>query len=156
MKDRLKVIQEHSHVLPVRIDKIIAEIGLTLRQEEMAEHVSGYIAKKGDSYEIVVNSSHTENRKRFTAAHELCHYIYHRDLIGDYAGDNLEYRSRNTGRDNLSIQIVHERQANTFAANVLMPAHMLINVDHMRTEKLADMFAVSRSVMAIRLGRSTD
>lgn len=109
MKDPINIIREHSHMLPVRIDKIIADIGLTLRQKEMAEHVSGYIAKNGDSYEIVVNSLHDKNRKRFTAAHELCHYIYHRDLIGPHAGDNLEYRSRNTGYDNPSIQLIHER-----------------------------------------------
>ena len=47
----------------------------------------------GDGYRIVVNSGHNRVRRRFTAAHELGHYVYHRDLIGDGIYDDAAYRT---------------------------------------------------------------
>lgn len=154
MPDPLKVIAKHWDSTPVPIDKIIADIGLPLSYEFLNDNISGYIERSNGSYRIVVNALHPETRQRFTAAHELGHYIYHRDLLGDGVGDNRAYRTEGTQRDNPNIRPIHERQANSFTANVLMPRHRLGNVTGETTASLASRFNVSQQAMRIRLGLS--
>jgi Zn-dependent peptidase ImmA (M78 family) len=148
------VIQSHWDRTPVPIEAIIAEMGLNFQRESLPEEVSGFIERKPDgSYRIAVNAGHPETRQRFTAAHELGHYIYHRHLLGDGVGDNRAYRTDGTDRPNSNIRPLHERQANSFAANVLMPRHALVNVGDESTAALAARFGVSQEAMRIRLGR---
>jgi Zn-dependent peptidase ImmA (M78 family) len=153
--DPIKVIEKHWDKTPVRIDEMIIDFGLRLEREPLDDQVSGFIERQADgSYKIVVNSVHPQTRQRFTAAHELGHYIYHRDLLGDGVGDNRAYRAEGTGRTNAKIQPKHERQANSFAANVLMPRHRLTdNIHDQQTSDLAKKFGVSQDAMRIRLGR---
>jgi Zn-dependent peptidase ImmA (M78 family) len=153
MRDPIKVISQHWDSSPVPIDAIIRDIGLPLRYEPMADDISGYIERQDGIYRIVVNSNHARTRQRFTAAHELGHYIYHRDLLGAGVGDNRAYRAEGTDRPNPNIRPIHERQANSFAANVLMPRHRLADVCGQSTAALAERFGVSQQAMKIRLGR---
>ncbi len=153
MTDHMKTIEKHWTCTPVPIDTIIQEIGVPLSYEAMDDEISGYIKRENGSYRIVVNSNHAPTRQRFTAAHELCHYIYHRDLLGEGVGDDRAYRSAGTDRPNANIRPIHERQANCFAANVLMPRHRLKDVTNESTAELAARFNVSQKTMAIRLGR---
>lgn len=153
MPDPMKVIEKHWNSTPVPIDQIIHEIGLPLSYEVMDDNISGYIERTDGSYRIVVNANHAPTRQRFTAAHELGHFIYHRDLLGDGVGDNRAYRTEGTQRDNPNIRPIHERQANSFAANVLMPRHRLTDVAGESTPVLAARFHVSPQAMGIRLGR---
>lgn len=125
----------------------------------MQDDISGQIRKidTGD-YEITVNSRHAPVRKRFTAAHELGHYLFHRHLLD---GEHVDILYRQNGNPYAGkgsrINQSHEVQANRFAANVLMPMHLL---DAIRatgvegTEELANLFNVSRQAMEIRLGRN--
>lgn len=151
--DPIQVIAKHWDSTPVPIEAIIAEIGLPLVYEPLDDNVSGYIERANGSYKIVVNSNHARTRQRFTAAHELGHYIFHRDLLGEGVGDNRAYRTEGTRLVNANIRPVHERQANSFAANVLMPRHRLANVGTLSTATLAQMFEASPESMRIRLGR---
>ena len=151
--DPIQVIAKHWDSTPVPIDAIIAEVGLPLCYESLGDNISGYIERQNGSYRIVVNSNHAPARQRFTAAHELGHYIYHRDLLGEGVGDNRAYRAEGTERPNPNIRPMHERQANSFAANVLMPRHRLALLGQDSTASLASMFQVSQEAMRIRLGR---
>lgn len=152
--DPFKLIERYWDTLPVPIDTIIDEIGLTINYKALDDNISGWIELQADgSYQIVVNANHASTRRRFTAAHELGHYIYHRDLLGNGVGDNRAYRSEGTGHMNAKIMPRHERQANTFAANVLMPRHVLAAMtDRTDAAKLARIFAVSPDAMRIRIG----
>lgn len=152
--DPFKIISKYWDTAPVSIYKIAAEIGVKLSFEPMADSLSGWIERQDDgSYRIAVNSNHAPTRQRFTAAHELGHYIYHRDLLGDGVGDNRAYRSEGTGHANAKILPRHERQANTFAANVLMPRHVLAAMpDRTDVSGLAKLFEVSPEAMRIRIG----
>ena len=151
--DPLKVIANHWDSTPVPIEAIISDLGLPLCYELMEDQISGYIERVNGSYRIVVNSSNARTRQRFTAAHELGHYIYHRDLLGEGVGDNRAYRTEGTGRPNANIRPIHERQANSFAANVLMPRHVLAQIhDKSNVGALAAMFEVSQEAMRIRIG----
>ncbi len=151
--DPMGVIERHWNETPVPIFQIIKEVGLHLDFEHLEEEISGYIERQEESYRIVVNSTHAETRRRFTAAHELGHYIFHRDLLGDGVGDNRAYRSEGTQHVNPNIRPIHERQANSFAANVLMPKHKLTDVGNRNTNELASLYLVSPEAMRIRLGR---
>lgn len=153
MVDPMAVIAQHWDSTPVPIDAIIRDIGLPLSYEAMDDNISGYIERQNGSYRIVVNSNHAPTRQRFTAAHELGHYVYHRDLLGEGVGDNRAYRTDGTDRPNVNIRPIHERQANSFAANVLMPRHRLSAVAGETTAALAARFGVSPAAMSIRLGR---
>lgn len=153
MPDPMTVITQHWDSTPVPIDTIIRDVGLPLCYQPMADNISGYIERQNGSYRIVVNSNHAQTRQRFTAAHELGHYIYHRDLLGEGVGDNRAYRTEGTDRPNANIRPIHERQANSFAANVLMPRHRLVAVAEESTATLAARFGVSQAAMKIRLGR---
>lgn len=154
MADPMTVIRQHWDRTPVPIDQIIRDIGLPLFHEPMDDNISGYIERENGSYRIVVNASHAPTRQRFTAAHELGHYVYHRDLLGEGVGDNRAYRTEGTDRPNFNIRPIHERQANSFAANVLMPRHRLVDVANETTAALAARFGVSQAAMRIRLGRN--
>lgn len=154
MNDPVEIIAKHWNARPVPIDTIIREIGLPISYEQLADDISGWIERlPGDGYKIVVNSSHAPTRQRFTAAHELGHYIYHRDLLGEGVGDNRAYRAEGTNRPNINIRPVHERQANSFAANVLMPRHAIATLSSRATDEMAKIFHVSEEAMRIRLGR---
>ncbi|MEA3009921.1 MAG: hypothetical protein QOJ91_1613 [Sphingomonadales bacterium] len=154
MPDPMKVIERHWNSSPVPIEAIIQEIGLKLDREVLDENISGFIERQADGgYRIVVNAFHSDTRQRFTAAHELGHYIYHREFLGEGVGDNRAYRAEGPARPNPNIRPLHERQANSFAANVLMPRHRLTDVGAQATAALAQQFKVSPEAMRIRLGR---
>jgi Zn-dependent peptidase ImmA (M78 family) len=152
--DPLKIIQRNWYDIPVPVERIIAQMRLIFSRKELPDDISGWIERKNGTYEIVVNAIHPLSRQRFTAAHELGHFIYHRDLLGEGVGDNRAYRAASTTLPNPAITPSHERQANSFAANLLMPRHALSNVTAAdSTADLANRFGVSEEAMRIRLGR---
>ena len=61
-------------------------------------------------------------RRRFTAAHELGHFLLHQDRMsaGRWIGDTKETIREADDSDIAAM----EREANQFAAELLMPAHM--------------------------------
>lgn len=155
-KDSLTVIKDHWTQMPVPVAKIAAEIGLGPVYEEMPEGISGAIRRKPDGkYEIVVNSLHGRARQRFTIAHEIGHYIYHRDLLGRGTGDNLAFRAEGTRYPNPYITAREEREANTVAANILMPTHHIKALKERGIDEpaeMAKMLGVSTPAMRIKLG----
>lgn len=92
-----------------------------------------------------------EGRLRFTLAHELGHWLLHKHL---FQGSGTSPANLSKEQDTLA-----ERQANQIAVYLLMPkgivkkayfAHQATSKGTI-TEKLADIFDVSRQAMAIRL-----
>ena len=155
-----EVIERHWYRAPVDIVAIIEELGITYREEFFFSEDSAYIAPIGDTYEIVVNANHPHVRRRFSAAHELGHYAYHRPLIGDGIGDGPVYRSENASRyHNTRITRYNETQANRFAANTLMPRHLIQQLVAQKQyflprdmQSLAFDLDVSEQALRIRLG----
>lgn len=155
-KDALTIIKDHWHQIPVPVEKIAAEAGLGPVYEMLTDSISGAIRRKLDgAYEIVVNFFHPIQRQRFTIAHELGHYIYHRDLLGRGTGDTLAFRAEGSNYPNQYIGPREEREANTVAANILMPNHL---IDRLRAEgvtqpeDMAKRLCVSTAAMRIKLG----
>lgn len=148
------VIRRFVRTPPVDIVGAIRALGIMYREEPMREDQSGYFQNRGSFYVIGVNKNESEQRKRFTAAHELGHYVLHRDLLREGQHFDRLFVGKNGGaRSYGPITPYHEVQANKFAADVLMPAD-LVKSAYRRTQDLnetARLFAVSPSAMRIRL-----
>ena len=152
LSEQLKVIRGHQAQPPVFTVPIANDLGLIVYKSKRGSwptNVSGMI-KRGqnntNSYEIYVNGDHHENRRRFTIAHEIAHFILHQEHIGTGITEDALYRS--------GLSNVIEHQANAFAADILMPWHLIEEQLHTvgNIERLAKIFQVSKSSMSIRLG----
>jgi Zn-dependent peptidase ImmA (M78 family) len=148
------IVQKYALVAPVDVKAIIGDIGLTYVERDMPEGESGYIEYDGWHCTIAVNINEGPQRKRFTAAHELGHFMMHRDLLKKHRHlDRLfdEAANRNTARP---LDHHHEVQANQFASSLLMPKvtiERLLNEGVTTIRDLASRFDVSRLAMEYRL-----
>ena len=146
--DRMEIIRANQSELPVSVTRIAREFGIRVfKSSGWPDKLSGLIRKNQGKYEIFVNGQHPLVRRRFTIAHELAHFILHRDEIGNGITDDVLYRS------GLSNKM--EKEANQLAADILMPWKLLdpiLDSGESDIRKLADMFKVSPSTMSIRLG----
>ena len=89
---------------------------------------------------IVVNKRHSWKRQRFTIAHEFYHYL--NDL--PHAEAKLSYKPGAPAP---------ERQANKFAAALLMPKDIVTKMmqDNLTVAEIANTLAVSKTALEIRL-----
>lgn len=158
----LRIIQNaHDDAPPVDIKRVARSMGIEVIEDYLDPEISGQlerIARQSnemfDQFLITVNKSHGEQRRRFTIAHEIGHFLLHKELIGDGVDDNKAFRSTPAGNFyNKSIKPHHETEANNFAAKLLMPKYLL----EQEIEKgsgfyeLCNDFGVSQSAMTYRL-----
>lgn len=146
---QLITIRQHQDAAPVNVHEIAKALGLDVYSDRtMPDAVSGLLTKDEDGYYIVVNAKHHPNRQRFTVAHEIAHFILHKDQVGDGVQDSVLYRSHLSGK--------LEWEANRLAADILMPMHLIeeleAKVGYPSVEYLARSLKVSKSAMSIRLG----
>ena len=146
----LNIIDEKTKP-PVLVVPIANKLGIEVYNVRGWENkLSGMIKRDtedgGESgYAIYVNAKHSETRRRFTVAHEIAHYTLHKNLIRDGIVDDPLYRS--------GMSSLIETEANRFAAEILMPTHLIRAAIRKETSisKLAKQFNVSSEAMAIRL-----
>jgi len=142
---------------PVNIEAIIRQLGLTVvKNADLHQDISGQIMRLPDGrYEISSSSGEHYFRQRFSLAHELGHYVLHKNLIGAGVDDNKKYRSTENGNYyNTAIDLAHEQQANSFAANILMPEKAVRRSVQEGGKSIVDLykeFQVSSSAMNWRL-----
>lgn len=107
-------------------------------------------AESGRSWGILYDVGQRPERARFTVAHEFGHYLLHRHLNpeGFYCGEEAVSRRSGTGV---------EKEADTFAAYLLMPFHdfrRMISPDHKPTldelGEIAARYGVSLTAAALR------
>jgi len=97
-------------------------------------------------FAIYVNAAHPLVRRRFTIAHEIAHYILHENLIGDGIAEDALLRA--------GLSNAVERQANAMAADILMPWHLIKDLQENGIETidgLATILQVSKDAMSYRL-----
>jgi len=153
------IIKKYWNIAPVDVRQIILDAGVDYREVVMPRNQSGMIERKADDqYVISVNVSDSPVRRRFTAAHELAHYVYHRDLMGRSHSDGRLYRVVPAdGLSNDRIGAPEETEANRFAANLLMPQHLIEFLEGKGItdiEELASRLDVSVPAMRVRKGLS--
>ena len=99
-----------------------------------------------DKWIIGINKNHHPNRQRFTMAHEFAHFCLHKTTISDFE-DGAFFR-------NSTVKNQIEREANEFAAELLMPKEeieKIIKNGEKKLNNLADTFGVSVLAMRYRV-----
>ena len=85
----LNLIEKHQHSVPIDVYEIAMDLQIKVYIEKgWPNGLSGKIVKDALSggqsgYAIYVNGDHAETRQRFTLAHEIAHFILHKENIGD-------------------------------------------------------------------------
>lgn len=154
-KSEMSIVARHMAKAPVDINAIFSDLGIAFDKVLMDE-ASGSITRNGDSFSVSVNALESETRQRFTAAHELAHYLLHRDLMGDGNKmhrhiDTLYAGGKQSG--DVIFKRRHEIEANRIAAQIVMPKK-LVEQEHEKTPDIATLaktFGVSKAAMEIRL-----
>ena len=147
-----QIILRHQATYPVNVTAIANDLGVNVwEMHNLPPNISGKIFRDklnggSSGYSIGVNASEIYTRKRFTVAHEIAHFILHRDQIGDELLDDAMYRSGLSTRE--------EIQANQLAADILMPAKLIRQLQGMgftQPSELARYLKVSEPAMRVRL-----
>ncbi len=147
-----KLIEAYQTEPMVPLGRIANELGITVLVSTLPANVSGEIrpAESG-SYVIKINRHEARSRQRFTLAHELSHFLLHKDRIGEGISDTVLYRS--------SLTDSVEAEANRLAADLIMPVPTLKKIikgknihDESVLAALAEQLGVSQIALKIRLG----
>jgi len=148
-----RIIVRFQQSPPVEVVKIAEALGVNVWElNDLPATVSGKIFKDpvngGPSkFSIGVNARESFTRKRFTVAHEIAHFILHRNKITNELVDDTMYRSP-------IVSSEEEVQANKLAADILMPYHLiqaLMGSGMTNVDALASAFQVSGTAMRVRL-----
>jgi hypothetical protein len=147
-------------------DEVLDELGITEPQEIDVDAIAWYLGVRvkyrpldrcearivgnGDQAIITVNSRASLRRRRFSVAHELGHWKFHRGRI-------LVCRSDEIGRSGQNYPEA-ERVANLYASRLLMPSYILEPIagaypklTFQTISAIADKFDTSITATAIRL-----
>lgn len=127
------------------------------------DNISGMLYRDDEHTAIAINPNHHPNRQRFSIAHELGHYYLH---TGGLFVDRVDrVNATRHFRNEISSLAIDRKEieANTFAANLLMPKSFIISeINNILEERenisaedligiLSDIFSVSGTAMAYRL-----
>ncbi len=109
-----------------------------------ADPLAGFVFVAGRVGWAFVRAADPLPRRRFSAAHELGHFLLHREAMGRFRADTDE--TLQEADEEVADQM--EREANRFAAELLMPAE----VCRARGEQLRDQHrCCPRGVLVYRL-----
>jgi Zn-dependent peptidase ImmA (M78 family) len=145
---------------PVQVEEIARKCGAQVVYQPFDGQLSGMLYRADDQTVIGVNASHPPARKRFTVAHELGHLMLHK---GRAVWVDRLVRVDFRDPDSATATRPEEIQANTFAAELLMPRRQLIADATARIRKevdrdldeflrwLARRYGVSQQAMGYRL-----
>lgn len=150
-----QVIDEYLLVVPIRIGQLANDLGLEVVRAALSPSISGLIEPSetaASGFKIKINKFESEERQRFTVAHEIAHFLLHRDYIKNGIIDSALYRS--------SLSSRKEVEANKLAADLLMPEALVLDElkklggkrDSISAEALARKFKVSPAAMKVRIG----
>lgn len=146
----------------VDIAHIIDCEGIKISKKDFGQEVSGFIFRQGRGAIIGINPGQSENRQRFTLAHELGHYLLHSRVGNDVHVDGGKTFDITFRDDRSSLGVyAEEREANFFAAELLMPEHFIkesvkqfpeISItEDLAIVELAKIYGVSTLAMTYRL-----
>jgi Zn-dependent peptidase ImmA (M78 family) len=129
---------------PVRIAKHLGVSVYFVEFERDRQNISGFF--DCDERAIFVNKEEYPLRQTFTIAHELGHKVLHEEWAR-----SSEYRVLLRDQDGRTDD-PHEKEANAFAAHLLVPRFMLDKYwSRLTVEQLSTIFAVSVPMIKNRL-----
>lgn len=106
---------------PIPVEKIARALGVQIQRVPFDEDLSGLIYIDGQRPIVGVNSRHHVNRRRFTIAHELGHFVLHREALAGQVHVDRGFRVLMRDGTSASGTDGREIEANQFAAELLMP-----------------------------------
>lgn len=151
---------------PVNARDAASDLGFPVSGlDDLGDGVSGVFVSRGEGGMIGFNRGHARVRQRFTIAHELGHAVMHRDRMPLFIDKGYGVAFRDARSSTGQVQM--EREANAFAAALLMPASMVREAADELTwahgfdmgggggalEALARRFKVSQEAMSYRLAK---
>lgn len=138
---------------PVKLGSIAKRLGVKVLLSTLPRGTSGQIGQENGDFVIRINRHEAKHRQRFTLAHELAHFLLHRDLVVAEGGwsENVLLRSGQPA----SI----EYEANRLASDLVIPSAQLAEATAeysgpMTSEVIEDLarrFGVSTAAMEIKL-----
>jgi len=134
------------------------QLGILVEPKPTPGGVSGMLIHHGGSFAIVYSSDHNTGFQRFSVAHELGHYSIDGHIDGVFGVGESIHQSR----AGFSSSDRYEREADTFAAALLMPSSLVIPILDAAGEGLAAVesmqaaCATSLTSSAIRYSRLTE
>ena len=147
-------------IAPIDVDAIASMLGLGVVTEDLGSEISGLLVTRDGSASIAVRRSDHPNRRRFTVAHEIGHFVLRHhlqrgELVHADPHEQVIYRSPRASEGLDPIEV----QANQFAASLLMPAKLVraraaqlsAPLSENDVRALATEFRVSEQAMTIRL-----
>ena len=136
----------------IDLELIVFSVGATVRYRNL-KGCEARILGLGNKAIITVNNASSKSRQRFSIAHELGHWHLHR-------GRCLACRADD---ENQFSKSALEREANVYAAHLLMPNFLLLKqlprVDQFRLSDIvqtATVFKTSLTASAIRICEATN
>jgi hypothetical protein len=129
---------------PVSLRDVVSALNLELVGKTREPFTSeAALEPLGDGRPPAPNGSGESGRRRFTIAHEIGHFVLHEER-------------RRPGSDGAVDEAggAEEREADTFAAELLMPEHLVreaVREHGPDATRLADRFEVGRKAMQTRL-----
>jgi Zn-dependent peptidase ImmA (M78 family) len=152
-KEQVDIIIAHQKELPIKVGAIAQAFKIDVKKSTLAAGISGEIKEIDNVVTIRINRHDVKERQRFTLAHEIAHFLLHRDKIGDGITDDILYRS--------GLSDTQEAQANRLAADIVMPWPLIqkslesygdLKLEQ-KIEKLAAEAEISTTAIKIRLGK---
>ena len=148
-------IDRHLLEIPVKLGAVAKDLGIKVLLSTFSLGISGKIGRENGNFVIRVNRHEIRYRQRFTLAHEISHFILHREMI---ESSKDEVWSENVLlRSNAPLECEYE--ANRLASDLIIPSDRLLeetkNIDRFITSEcvqyLANKFEVSVPAMKLKL-----
>ena len=138
---------------PVRLGALAAALGVKVLRSTLPRGISGQIGQEDGEFVIRINRHEAKHRQRFTLAHELAHFLLHKDRVIADGGwsENVLLRSGQPAKV--------EYEANRLASDLVIPSAKLAEaakeyngpITDEVIEDLAKRFGVSTTAMEIKL-----
>lgn len=160
-KITIEILKSHKLLkAPINVNKLAQKLGIEVKKEDFNDDISGLFILQNNTPQIILNKreSSNENRERFTISHEIGHYVLHstsKQLFIDKS-PRIHFRDK----DSSTGDILKEKEANSFAASLLMPKELISHEISNNTSRaflkdpisfLSNKFEVSQQAMTYRL-----
>ncbi|NOH84666.1 ImmA/IrrE family metallo-endopeptidase [Vibrio sp. 03-59-1] len=146
------IILRHQSCFPIKIGALAKELGIIVKRSTLSPGISGVIKETDGVVVAKINRHDSPERQRFTLAHEIAHFLLHRNKIGDGIEDTMLFRS--------SLSNTLEAEANRLAADLIMPFSLIDKIEfpeetrlEVKIEYVASLAELSIPALEVRLGK---
>lgn len=134
--------------IPVDVNRVARGVGVGVFYSPLPDALSAFLLRAEERSVIGVNANQSPVRRRFSAAHEIGHHV-----LGHADGSVFDYAFPTTVEgEPPGYDPQNEREANQFAAELLMPEENLVeDAPSLSLARLARRYEVSQEAMSFRL-----